>query len=178
MDIKDYDFHKHDKLVITLRKSLRQQILSAYEVFKWKEVQSKDDVEFGDIEHVTLVRPHKIPNKDRVQYLQVCFEKHLDKISSLYTYKNTKSAVISSVLSILVILAILGGIFLIASCSGFLGILGYVFCGVGIVVPLSLLPVFIKIRRKENRAFEQKSKDILDMTDGILQEVKELLEVS
>lgn len=172
MDIKDYDYHKHDKLVITLKKSLRKQILLAYADFKWEEVQSKDDLEFGDIEHVTLIRKHIIPNKDRVQYLQVCFEKHLDKISKLYTFKNVKSTIIYSITVLLGLAAIFAGILLAVGTVGFLG---YLLAGVGLIVPLSLLPIFIKMRRKENKIFQTKSQKILDAAEGILQEVKELL---
>ena len=174
MNIKDYDYNKHDKLVIVIKKALKKQILSAYSFFKWEEVQSKRFLHLKMFEQVVLIRPHNIPNKDRVQYLQVCFERQLDKLSKSYTFKNLKSILLGLFLCVFSFLSILFGVILMV--ENYLALGGVIIALA--VVSLFCFSVFIaKIRRKENKAFNYKSQTILQQSEKVLQEAKELLEV-
>ena len=175
MERKDYDYKKHDKLVITTKKALLEQVLNAYSVFKWEQLILKDDKNYGDEVHVTLVRPHQLKNKDSVQYLQVCFEKYLDQISNAYTYKNLKSTIITLLVAVGGIGLIIGGLALIFNCVNFLALLGYGLSSAGVLIPVALIPLFIKTYRKENLLYKQKRNNLNIKIDEILKKARELL---
>ena len=166
MNIKDYDYNKHDKLVIVIKKTLKKQILSAYSFFKWKEVQSKKFLHLKGVEQIVLIRPHNIPNKDKVQYLQVCFERQLERVSKLYTFKNLKSIIFGLGVCILCFALILTGVITASALISLLGILAFILT----------VPVIFKLRKKENQIFRVKSQKILQESEEILQQVKVLLE--
>lgn len=175
MERRDYDYKKHDKLVITTKKALLEQVLNAYSVFKWEQLKLKDDKNYGDEVHVTLVRPHQLKNKDSVQYLQVCFEKYLDQISNAYTYKNLKSTLITSLVAVCGLAFVIGGLVLILNCANFLLAFGYFLAAIGLIIPVALIPLFIKTYRKENLLYKQKRNNLNIKIDEILKKARELL---
>lgn len=63
-----------DKLAITAKAGMADEILNIYKVFGWEVKGRYDDGQYGDIVHINFSRPHRIEGKDRLQLLQVRFE--------------------------------------------------------------------------------------------------------
>lgn len=176
MKKQDYDFNNYDRLTIIAKKAVYPEVLSSYAVFGWKEKNKKDDVSRGDIVHVEMLREHKIKNKDELQYLQVCFESELDKLSDAYTYKNAKSKAIAITVSSCAVLFSVLCLPLIFSATTVLNILGYSLISTFLLAPIFSLPLFIKFRKKENKKFNDISGKCIKIIEGILQKAKGLTE--
>ncbi len=69
MNIFDSDF-----ISIKGKKQAAEHIIGCYGKFGWKLVEQKDDKIYGDVTHMTFMRPHFIKNKDELQLLQVRLE--------------------------------------------------------------------------------------------------------
>ena len=91
------DYNEYDHLRLTVKKDKVNEVVSAYNAFLFEEVERGEDKRYSDVFHLDLKRPHKIPNKDKLQYLQVQYEWAINKRAKAENEKHYKSQSILSI---------------------------------------------------------------------------------
>ena len=65
------DHNNYDYLAVSVKSDQLSRILHCYRALGWTEIKTEEDRQYYDMNYVRLRRPHRIANKDRLQYLQV-----------------------------------------------------------------------------------------------------------
>ena len=146
------DFEKYDTLSLVLKKEELVRMLGFYESFGWREYERLEDSKYFDIAHVRLFREHKIPNKDRLQLLQVKMETKINAFASARRKKHSKSVSIAVAFAVFGLLVFLFGMRLAFEAEK-LFVFGISLSAVGLVIPLALIPAVKKCAEKENKRF-------------------------
>ena len=169
------DYQNYDYLEIIVKRDSADEIVRWYSRLLWSEYQRKEDKLYNDIIHVSFLRPHKIPNKDRLQLLQVYYENILNEKAYKLKDKNAKSEALIVTTVVLAILSVL--------CSGALIFIVknlFVYLGAGLLFGLSCVGVACsfngikKLRKKENLEFETKNENYTNQIDRIMDEISTL----
>lgn len=155
------DYWDYDSLSLSVKSENVEDIVSSYGVFGWTEKERKADKQYSDIVNVDFVRNHNIPNKNKLQYLQVVFESLVNKHALLFSRRHYVSQAVLSVCiftSVLLFVISFGLVFL-------LNILPfYVLAGLVFILDCAFTVTYIvklrKLRVSESEKFEIKSKEI------------------
>ena len=107
------DYNNYDKTTIFVKKTMSKEILEHYKIFGWEIADENDNETYEDIIDITLIRPHKINNKDELQFLQVAMEEKFNKIGRLEKYKNAKTTSLGLIFGIIGLVLITLGILMI-----------------------------------------------------------------
>ncbi len=174
MQIRDYK--NFDYIDVIVKKQNEQEIIDGYLSFLWQKIEQKEDRRYNDIVHLSFKREIDIPNKDRLQLLEVYYETALNKRAEIQIKKHSKSkwAIFS------LAFFSLAGLFLIGVFIYFLkSIMSIALGGVIALLGLALDIFFTKrIRKKflsENIDYENKIllvnneiKDILSNANNLI----------
>ncbi len=148
------DYKNFDYFSVSLKRDKERQMVRSYLAFGWEVVERGEDKRFSDYITYTFRRPHKIANKDRLQYLQVKMEKSINLLAKLKRRRHSVSAISGITLLVVAALLIAGGITLLcvtktAKLTG----LGIVLIAAGVaVVPLAVFWI-VKRAKKENERY-------------------------
>ena len=85
------DYNNYDYLAVSVKSDQLNRILHCYRALGWTEVKTVDDREYYNMKYVRLRRPHKIANKDRLQYLQVRMEGAINSLVEIVNRAHLKS---------------------------------------------------------------------------------------
>lgn len=171
------DYQNYDYLDIIVKKDSADEIALWYGRLLWSEYQRKEDKLYNDIVHVSFSRPHKIPNKDRLQLLQVYYENILNEKAYKSKDKHAKSEaliVTTVVLSIVLVLGLGALVFWVKNLFAYLGA-GLLFGLLCVGVACSFKAIK-KLRKKENLNFEKLCAKYNDEIDKIMDEISILTE--
>lgn len=106
------DYRDYDYLDVYIKKKHAEDLERAYAAFKWEMLTKKERSGSDGIVLYTFRRPHKMENKDELQFLQVNAEFEMNAINSVWHNKHCRSALLGSVCAISGCAAIAGGIVL------------------------------------------------------------------
>ncbi len=165
----DLDF---DYLTILVREDKLEEIKNCYKNFAWEIISEKHKFLSKELVILKMRRPHKIKNKDKLQYLQVQLEIDLNKQSDLERNKHKKSTIygltfgfFSALVLALFVLAILNGKNLLTI------IFGSVFGVIDVIANILIARIAYKIFLKENQIFKQKNTEISNQIVDINEKV-------
>lgn len=173
--MKNKDYQNYDYLDIIVKTENEQEVVNAYSTFLWEKIQKKEDKQYNDVVHFSFRRPHKLPNKDRLQLLQVYYEFALNNLSDIKIKKHSKSKVRICNLSFFSVALLFGaGVFIYFLKSTLALILGGVFAlgVIGAVIPLSF--AIKKLYIKENNVYQIRKGQLEKEIQEVLLEVKSL----
>lgn len=125
---------ENDTISVKGKKQAAEHIIKRYGNFGWKLTEQKDDKLYGDVTHMTFIRPHFIENKDELQLLQVRLEIAYNKTGKL-AHKSTLRALLwGNFFGLLAIAFAVGGVLLIMLLGGVVDIaIGSVLCFLGVL---------------------------------------------
>lgn len=153
------DYNEFDSISLVLKRDVLENMLSYYSELGWREYERYEDKKYFDLIHLTLVRSHKIENKDRLQLLQVRLEAAVNRIGVDRKYKHSRSTVLGlSVLaaSVVFITAAIGfGFFSSYPWRTPVSISALV---LGVLIPAVFVSPFCRLIRKEKDLFLKKYK--------------------
>jgi hypothetical protein len=151
------DYNNYDYLSISVKNYQLDNVLTCYTSLGWKVIKRENDRKFFDMKYILLSRPHHVPEKDRLQYLQVRMETQINAISGAYTFRHTKSdafllfcCLVCTCLMALGIYFIIEKPFWTAVVMGSLIVVFSAFCGAGCVYP------YKKMRQKEKNSCDER----------------------
>ena len=147
------DYNNYDQINLTVKRQNADEVILSYGAFLWEKVEEKEDKQYHDILHLSFIRPHKIPNKDRLQLLQVHYEHFINERAVAENKKHAKSQalfVTAGVIGFSLVLGILALIFYLTSTFAIVGATVF-------IVLQSALFVFLILKAKGTMAKEKKN---------------------
>jgi Flp pilus assembly protein TadB len=161
------DYWQYDYIDLTSKIKSADELSKSYAVFGWEEIERYADKLYVDVVHLSFRRPHKIQNKDDLQYLQVTYERLFNE-RAVYEYKKHErsSLILTLYLLFIIIVASAGLLTFINAYTLSTKIIS------GIVVGACAVCLFFVckhnkfMRKKENEKFLKKSNKI----DSIIQQ--------
>lgn len=150
------DFRNTDFLKVAVKREKLRELEQRYACFGWTETECVDDKLYDNITELTFCRPHKIPEKDRLQLLQVDMEMAMNEFSKTERNKHSVSTAISLTIGTFAAVFIIGGILLILLLSSVWSISsGILMMLIGALSIALLIPHIIKMRKREEERFEK-----------------------
>ncbi len=149
-----FDYNSYDRLSLELKTEAKGSMLEYYLAFGWEPYLEEADSRYADIVHVDLRRPHNIPNKDRLQLLQVKMESAVNRFAIARRDRHSVSLIMSLSFALGGAVSIALGALIAFKLSGLpFIILGSALALIGLAVPLFLIPTFIRIFKNENKKY-------------------------
>lgn len=172
MKRSEVDYNKYDILDIYAKEEKVETITKCYESFCWELIEKKENSKYADTVELTFIRPHKIPQKDYLQYTQIEMENTLNAIGKLDRTKYAKSTCISLILGLLSTLLLSIGI-----RSFFLNLIikGVILTIIGIIGCLTTTIGAIKLHRLDETRFKLESERLNSTLKDICQNVNKVV---
>ncbi len=162
----EFDYNEYDSISLALKENESERMLAYYKAFGWEEYEMREDKRYFDIVHIKLKRRHKIPNKDRLQLLQVKMESAVNRFALARKNKHSKSIIAGLTLGVFAIVFLTVGIKLFAEQA--LMPLSAAFFIVGIALSVAIVPVVKSIVKKEKQSFAVKFKEMTSEISRII----------
>ncbi len=178
---KIYDDYKNtDYLKVTVLREKFEEVNGYYITLGYRQIEIKEDKVYGNLLHLVFARPHNIENKDRLQYLQVKLESHLNALSRNEEKRHTKSLVVSLSIAVIVVALVTIGLsiaFNINAKSGLI-VFGTILTVIGFFVGVSAIRPIVKIYQKEKVDYQVKLAKNQSEITLILEEIKRLVKIN
>ncbi len=164
------DYANYDYLAVSVKSDQLNRILQCYRALGWTEVKTEDDRDYYDMKYVRLRRPHKITNKDRLQYLQVRMERAINSLVEISNRAHAKSKA-ALFTALLFAFAFIGpGLWLVLAYDGLISALGYICFGLAGVIFIAAAITCPVMRRREQKTAKGKIIEKLRLTQSLLEE--------
>lgn len=175
---KIYDDYKNtDYLEVTVLREKLEEVNGYYTTLGYKQISCKEDKVYGNLLHLVFARPHNIENKDRLQYLQVKLESHINSLSKVEEKKHEKSLIVSLIVGCVTMALFIIGLTLALNQQAKSGVvvLGVVLSVVSFIVGVGSIKPISDIYKKENADFKVKIAKNESEIAFILEEIKRLV---
>ena len=126
------------------------------------------------MKYVRLRRPHKIANKDRLQYLQVRMEGAINSLVEIVNRAHLKSNAAAGGLGLLAAGLIALAVWLVIYFTSAIRVLGWVCLGVGCALIVVAVAVRAGLRRRERKVASGKIMEKLRLTQSLIEEAVSL----
>lgn len=171
-DITNIDYHKYDILNIYAKKDKADDIIKCYESFKWELIHNDKNEKYSDANALTFVRPHKIKDKDNLQYNQIEMENILNDIGKCENHKHSRSTTwgLSLSLPIAMLIILFIGLYLKNTIS----ITTTCISVIALIILAILSSIFIsKVYKAENENYTLRQKYLHERLIKICKKAKE-----
>ena len=168
------DYNNYDYLAVSVKSDQLNRILHCYRALGWTEVKTVDDREYYNMKYVRLRRPHKIANKDRLQYLQVRMEGAINSLVEIVNRAHLKSNAAAGGLGLLAAGLIALAVWLVIYFASAIRVLGWVCLGVGCALIVVAVAVRAGLRRRERKVASGKIMEKLRLTQSLIEEAVSL----
>lgn len=169
------DYKNYDYISVSVKEKQAEELEQTYAAFSWECVTREEHKRYSDIVNYTFRRPHKIKNKDELQFLQVAAEEELNARDKRERNKHARSTAFGLIFGIAGVALILSGLALAVQLGG----AGAIVCGIllalaGIAACVCFAFASIKIFKKENAEYEIKTEKSVETSRELLLKAKSL----
>lgn len=169
------DYKNYDYLSVSVRNDQFERILSCYNTLGWRVVKHEGDRQYYNMKFVVFRRPHKIENKDRLQYLQVRMENTINSISVIAFKRHRRSTFVGIMLSILLSGLFALGMWLFFWLKGETGfVTGIISLSASAAVLVCMLITLFVMRKKEDETTRLKIEDKAELLRHLMEEAASL----
>lgn len=172
MEIKKIDYNNFDRLDVYAKVDKIDGIIKCYESFSWELYKREENDTYADTENLTFIRPHKIKQKDKLQYAQIEMENMLNEIGKSERKKHSKSTVVGLCMGLTSAILIAISVYLVTVLS----VVGLVHIIVGwvvsAVVVTSTAIATTKVFKKERVDFEKQQALLHKNLENICQDIR------
>ncbi len=169
------DYNNYDYLSVSVKSDQLGRILQGYRALGWTEEKTEDDRQYYDMKYVRLRRPHKIANKDRLQYLQVRMERSINSLVEITKRAHLRSTSLGALLFLAAAASLACGLWLaIAYAGGNAACGGYFLCGLAGVFAVLCAVICPVLRRREKKQATEKIVEKLRLIQNLMQEAVSL----
>lgn len=156
MKINNREF---DVLNLYVKKDQAEKIIENYKIFGYEISEKIENKKYEDIYDLTLIRKHKIKNKDELQLLQVYMEENLNEQAKITKNKYSKTTIFALCFGVFGLIFIILGILNLINIFNFLNIISEIiilsFGGLCFLLGIIIIP---KIYKNEKIDFCQNKK--------------------
>lgn len=149
------DINKYDYLSVSVKTDSEDEMVTRYGAFGWELIERFDDKQFFDIAVIYFRRPRSVPNKDRLQYLQVGMETAVNNLSKYRQNKHAFSLAFGLTLGVFGCALLAVGIVLIVLSALWSIITGGLMMAIAIVLFVIICTSLKKITTKENSRYDE-----------------------
>lgn len=165
------DYKNYDYLSVSVKSDQLSRILQCYRALGWTEIKTEEDRQYYDMNYVRLRRPHKIPNKDRLQYLQVRMESSINSLVVITNRAHIKSNAVAILCALLVVLLAAFGLWpVIAATALWLRAIGWTGIGTSLAVAIAAVIICSIMRRREKKTATGKIIEKLRLIQSLIEE--------
>jgi hypothetical protein len=169
------DINNFDYLSISVKSERLDKIIYCYEALGWREEKREEDKKYYDMKYLLLSRPHNIPNKDRLQYLQVKMETKLNYLSCSNAYRHKGSFLLGLFLTVLGLCLLACGLFCIfGTDTSFSLPLGITLLSLGLISLAAQVYPYTIMRKKEGERATEKINTALKQIEEYVAEAEKL----
>lgn len=170
------NYNDFDKITIYAKRDKKDAIIKSYNLFQWELVEELDNRRYEDIVDLSFVRPHKLKNKDKLQWLQVCMEEKINEKAKLEKNKNAFSTSFGILFGLIGLSSLtLGFLGLFKVLKDYTLVKNIVLLVVG-SISSALCAVFVPIiYKKEKTIFNQRNKELDNRISEICQKTFDLI---
>lgn len=167
------DIYNYDYITLSIRPDREEEVLREYKCFAWEPYERKRRGKKYVL--VVLRRPHNIPDKDRLQLLQINMEKAQDDVIKYSRHKHTFIKVFAIYLWGFGLISILFGLSVAANGqNAAVIIIGTLFAMLGLAVIILTGAFFKKLIRSEIRNFEARTEIAAEDMAAALKEAEKI----
>lgn len=150
-----FDYKRFDRLHVAVRTDKLEELIEGYRCFAWTETERQEDKRYDNIMHVTFIRPHKLPHKDRLQLLQVDMELAMNRLASAEQKRYAGTLAFGLTAGMASCALIGGGVSLaVLLFSPWAVAVGAVIASLGAAAAAVCVPAARRIKRREEKKFE------------------------
>ena len=150
------DIYNYDYISMSISSDREEEVLSEYKCFAWELYERKQRGKKSVL--VVLRRPHNIPDKDRLQLLQINMEKAQDDVIKYSKRRHTFVKLFAMYMLGFGLAGILFGLSVAANGgNAAVIIIGTLFAMVGLAVIIMTGAFFTKLLRAERIGFEART---------------------
>lgn len=170
------DYNNFDYLSVSVKSAELDKVLNCYRTLGWNEIARGEDDKYEDMKYISFSRPHKIANKDRLQYLQVRMESAINGIASSFFHRHKRSIALTTVFVTCGLIFIALGLWLMLGVGGDAGaICGIILTAFGGTLVLAIIYPLTFVHFKENKEVKQRIEELLILLDELLEEAETLV---
>lgn len=172
---QNLDYWNYDYINLVAKKKNADEVILAYNAFGWEEIKRDADNRYFDLLNLSFRRQRKIDKKDDLQYLQVAYERLLNKRTTYEYKKHEKSFVVISLACLICGVSFFGGAFVLWKARKALTkIIAGSMIGVGAILSFVFYKLVKKMRKKENERYNKRATKINSQIEETLKLVQEL----
>ena len=175
MSDRTKDYNNYDHLAVSVKSDQLNRILQCYRALGWTEVETADDRDYYNMKYVRLVRPHKIANKDRLQYLQVRMETAINSLVEINNRAHIKSTAAAVAFSLAALAFAALAVWLIVAFAGAPRVCGYVFLGLAVAAVAMAAVICRRMRSRERAEATEMIIEKLRLTQSLIDEAVTLV---
>ncbi len=166
------DYNNYDYLAVSVSSDQLSRILHCYRSLGWTEIKTEDDRRYYNMKYVRLRRPHKIENKDRLQYLQVRMEEAINSLVRISKRVHAKSNFLIAFFSLCAAALLIVGLWLALAPghSSAWRVFGWVCVGAAGAIVIAAAACCPVLRRRERSASTGKIVEKLRLTQSLIEE--------
>lgn len=173
MKKEDFDYNNLDKLDIYAKKEKANEVIECYEAFGWELQENTPNSKYEDTCELSFTRPHKIANKDYLQYNQIEMENILNAKGKLERYKNSKTTTSYLFWGILSALLIALGVLALCRSLALINIIfSTIFFIAGVLTTLVAIFRTITVFKREKFDYEKNYTELNDRLELLKKSVK------
>ena len=169
------DYNNYDYLSVSVNSDQLSRILQCYRALGWTEIKTEEDRQYYGMNYVRLRRPHKIENKDRLQYLQVRMESSVNSLVSITKRAHIKSNSVIAISVVLVLALIALGLWPVIACDGVWVILGWASIGLAAALTIAAAVICTIMHRREKKTATGKIIEKLRFIQTLMEEASTLI---
>lgn len=169
------DYNNYDYLSVSVNSDQLSRILQCYRALGWTEIKTEEDRQYYGMNYVRLRRPHKIENKDRLQYLQVRMESSVNSLVSITKRAHIKSNSVIAISVVLVLALIALGLWPVIAVGGGWAILGWTGIGLAAALTIAAAVICAVMRRREKKTATGKIIEKLRFIQTLMEEASTLI---
>ena len=169
------DYNNFDYLSVSVKSDQLNRILQCYRTLGWTEVKTEDDRQYYDMKYVRLRRPHKFPNKDRLQYLQVRMESSINSLVEITRRAHVKSNAALGALVLAAVVSAGAGLWLAFGHVGAMRVCGIALLAAACALVAAAAVICPVMRRRENADEKRRIYEKLRLTQSLIDEAATLV---
>ena len=153
----------YDYLKVSVKRKRAEELEKMYSAFRWEIEEKAEHKRYADIINYTFRRPHNIPNRDELQYLQVSAEMQFNEMDKIERIKHARSTPLGLTLGLEGLGSVAGGISALRLMKNAFGIgLGCLFIIIGFVLFAAAALSSYNIVQRENAEYERRYREIIE----------------
>lgn len=164
---------ENDTISLMVDSYCLQEIKSYYQEFGWIVKEEKQDKYFHKAYHLVFIRNHFIPNKEKLQLLEVKFESNVHELNKLKFYEHSKSTITGLINGFIGLIAFVIGLLAFFDIFGEVNI-AFPICLVilGSLIMLINPLMCTKIYKDETKLFDEEFIRLTTQRKNIIEETR------